>query len=293
MIRGRVKASEKLSGHTSLKIGGRAMLWVEPEYTADLRKVLKFVKSKSMPMFVMGNGSNVLAGDGGFKGVVVNLRSASFMKVRFRSSVVRVGAGYSLQKLVRGACDRGLAGLESLVGIPGTVGGAVYMNAGGWNNPVYRNMGRFVRSVKVMDHAGSVKIIRKKDLVFGYRSSNLDKYIILEVELGLEKGDRNSLIASCGKFLRIKKEKQVLDRPNAGCFFKNPENSQFTCGQMVDMLKLKGKKIGGAEISRKHANFIINNGGATCGDVLELVNFVKGNVRKNYGIDLELEVKIL
>ena len=167
------------------------------------------------------------------------------------------------------------------------------MNAGGWNNPIYKNIGDLVRSVKVMDYNGTVKRLGRKDLSFAYRSSNLDAYVIVEAELALTKGSRPDLLASCGTFLRMKKEKQVLDKPNAGCFFKNPEGFQFTCGQMIDMLRLKGTRVGGAEISRKHANFIVNSGAATCNDVLELVRFIKDKVRKNYGIELELEVKML
>jgi UDP-N-acetylmuramate dehydrogenase len=292
-LKGAVKLREELSKRTSLKIGGWAQVWVEPADAQDLKKALAIVKKSKVPMFIMGNGSNVLASDSGFNGIVIHLGAASFKKVAIHGGCVQAGAGYSLPKLVRTACDKGLAGLESLVGIPGTVGGAVYMNAGGYNNPMYRNIGEVLTAVKVMDYNGAVKTIKKDDLKLGYRSSNLDKYIILEAEFKLEKGDRASLMASCGKFMRIKKEKQVLDKPNAGCFFKNPDNFQFTCGQLIDMLKLKGKTIGGAQISEKHANFIINKGNATCGDVLELVAFIKDSVKKNYGIDLELEVKVI
>lgn len=292
-VRGKVRLGEPLSRHTSLRIGGNTQIWVEPADIADLKRVLAFVKANRIPMFIIGNGSNVLASDSGFDGIVIHLGASAFSRIALRGTDVHVGAGLGLSRLVRISCEKALAGLESLVGIPGTVGGAVYMNAGGYNNPMYRNIGEVVSSVKVMDYNGAVKVIRKNDLKLGYRSSNLDKYILLEASLKLEKGDRESLLASCGKFMRIKREKQVLNKPNAGCFFKNPDNFQFTCGQMIDMLKLKGTSVGGAQISAKHANFIINRGGATCSDVLKLVAFIKDSVKKNYGIDLELEVKLL
>ncbi|MCM8760658.1 MAG: UDP-N-acetylmuramate--L-alanine ligase [Candidatus Omnitrophica bacterium] len=292
-IKGRVKPDEELSRHTSFKIGGRAALWVEPKDADDLKKILVFAKNRKIPLFVIGNGSNVLASDNGFDGIVICLNSPAFKTLSFRGRRAFVGAGYSLPMLVRISCSKSLAGLESLIGIPGTVGGAIYMNAGGYNNPVYRNIGEIVESVKVMDFDGTPRVIGKKDLKFGYRCSNLDKYVILAAELKFYKGDKKNLLAACAKFLKIKMEKQVLDKPSAGCIFKNPDNFQFTCGQMIDMLHLKGKKVGGAQISEKHANFIINNGGATCKDVLELAAIVKESVKKNYGIDLEMEVKVI
>lgn len=292
-VRGRIAAGEKLSRRTSFKIGGRSEIWVEPADIKDLRNTLIFVARHKMPMFIIGNGSNVLASDDGFNGMLVHLGSEPFRRIRIAGAKVTVGAGFSLPKLVRTACEHGLGGMESLVGIPGTTGGAIYMNAGGHKNPAYRNIGELITSLKVMDYRGKVKTLKREDLVFGYRSSNLDRYIILEAELKLDRSERTGLISSCSSFLKMKKEKQALDFPSAGCVFKNPDNSQFTCAQMIDMLNLKGKRIGGAEVSRKHANFIINRGNASCKDVLELADFIKGKVKENYGIDLELEVKLI
>lgn len=292
-VRGRIVAGEKLSRRTSFKIGGRSEIWIEPADIKDLRDALIFIAKHKIPMFVIGNGSNVLASDDGFNGILVHLGSEPFKKIKISGTKVTVGAGFSLPKLVRIVCEKGLGGMESLVGIPGTTGGAIYMNAGGHKNPAYRNIGELITSLKVMDHKGKVKTLKKKDLVFGYRSSNLDRYIILEANLKLDKSGVADLISSCSRFLKMKKDKQALDFPSAGCVFKNPDNSQFTCAQMIDMLNLKGKRMGGAEVSVKHANFIINRGGASCKDVLELVDFIKGKVKENYGIDLELEVKLI
>lgn len=292
-VKGKISIDTELSRRTSFRIGGRSGIWIEPSDIKDLSRALSFVSRHKIPMFVMGNGSNVLSSDAGFNGILIHLGSEYFRNIVITGTSIRVGAGFSLPKLVRLACDNSLGGLESLVGIPGTVGGAVYMNAGGHMNPAYRNIGELISSVKVMDPDGKVKIIRKKGLKFGYRSSNLDRYIVLECELRLDRSDRANLLSSCERFLRIKRDKQVLDRPSAGCMFKNPDNFQFTCGQMIDMLNLKGKRIGGAEVSERHANFIINSGNATCDDVLKLADHIKEKVKENYGIELEMEVKLL
>jgi len=186
-----------------------------------------------------------------------------------------------------------LNGLESLVGIPGTIGGAVYMNAGGWSSPLYKNIGDYVTSLKVMDKYGNVETLKKGKIEFGYRRSNLSDYIILEAVLKLGKEDSSELISRCSKFLKMKKEKQVLDMPSAGCVFKNPKDSQFTTGQMIDMLGLKGRRIGGAQISGKHANFIVNRKDATSEDVLKLINLVSSKIMDSYKIPLELEIKVI
>jgi len=292
-VKGRIIPGEKLSRRTSFRIGGRSKIWIEPADIRDLAETLAFVKEHRIPIFVIGNGTNVLVSDNGFNGMLVHLGSDFFRKIKIAGLKITVGAGFSLPKLVRRTCENGLGGFESLVGIPGTVGGAIYMNAGGHKNPAYRNIGEFVTSLKVMDYSGRVKTLKRRDLVFGYRSSNLDRYIVLEAEFKLDRSERAALVSNCGRFLKIKKDKQVLDAPSAGCMFKNPDNFQFTCGQMIDMLKLKGKRIGGAEVSVKHANFIINRANASCEDVLRLVDFIKARVKESYGIDLEMEVKLI
>jgi len=170
---------------------------------------------------------------------------------------------------------------------------AIYMNAGGYSNPIYRNIGSVVSSLKVMDYDGTVKNLKREDIKFGYRRSNLETYIIIEATLKLKKCDKKILASSRSSFLKMKAEKQVLDMPSAGCVFKNPSGSQFTCGQMIDMLGLKGRRVGGAEISTKHANFIINRNGATSKDVLSLVEIVREKVRESYDLPLELEIKVV
>ena len=293
LVTGDVKTDEPLSSHTSFKIGGSGRIWFEPRDEADLKKVLAFAKAKRIPYFVIGNGSNILARDAGFNGILIHLGGENFKKIKLSGKTVRVGAGFSLPKLVNLCCQKGLAGLESMVGIPGTIGGAIYMNAGGWTNPIFRNIGETVEALKVISPEGKTKILKKDDLKFDYRCSNLENHIILEAGLELTYGDKDALTSSVSHFLKMKREKQALDTPSAGCVFKNPPDFQFSCGQMVDMLGLKGTQIGGAQISKKHANFIINTGGATCKDVLDLVKLVKDKVRENYSIELEFEVKVI
>lgn len=294
MVKGTVRSGERLAGHTSFKIGGPADIWSEPADTAQLKKLVRYAQKKKTPLFVIGGGTNLLVSDGGYRGIVVHLGSAFFKKVAFKGTRVRAGAGVNVSALVRLCCSKGLGGLESLIGIPGTAGGAVRMNAGGWNSPIYKNIGDLVSSVKVMGRSGDVRVMRRDEIKFGYRSSNLRDLIIIEVALDLYREDKAALGARCSQFLKIKKQKQALDAPSAGCVFKNPPDSQFTCGQMIDTLGLKGMKMGGAEVSEKHANFIINRKKeASCKDVMGLVEFIKKKVMESYRVPLELEIEVL
>ena len=293
LIKGSIKLGEPLDRHTSFRIGGPAALWAEPKDTKELKKILRFSRKNKIHTFVIGGGSNVLVSDRGFNGMVLHLGSPFFKNIAIRGTTVKVGAGYSVPALVRSCCSEGLSGLESLIGIPGTVGGAVYMNAGGWSRPLYKNIGDYITSLKTMDYEGNIKVLRKKDIKFGYRHSSLSSYIILEATLKLKKEDSSTLTSRCSKFLKMKREKQALDIPSAGCVFKNPDNFQFTTGQLIDMLGLKGARMGGAEISCKHANFIINKKGASCKDVIRLIDLIKKKVMDNYNIPLELEIKVI
>ncbi|MDP3790600.1 MAG: UDP-N-acetylmuramate dehydrogenase [Candidatus Omnitrophota bacterium] len=293
LIKGDLRELEALSRHTSFKIGGPAALWAQPKDVSELKKVVLFAKENKIHTFVIGGGTNVLASDKGFNGIVIHLGSPEFKKVSIKGTTLKAGAGSATPGLVRLSCGKGLSGLESLVGIPGTIGGAVYMNAGGWSSPLYKNIGDYVSSLKVMDYNGRLKTLEREDIEFGYRRSSLSDYIITEVTLKLGREDSSALTSRCFKFLKMKKEKQVLDMPSAGCVFKNPKDFQFTTGQMIDTLGLKGRRVGGAEVSEKHANFIINRNSATSEDVLKLIDFVSKKVMDSYKVPLELEIKII
>jgi UDP-N-acetylenolpyruvoylglucosamine reductase len=292
-VPGRVLFGEPLSAHTTFRIGGSADAWVEPRDTAALKKVLEVCDGCGWRVFVIGNGSNILARDEGWRGVVVCLSAPHFKRLAMKGERVTVGAGYNLGKLITRTCRAGLAGLESMVGIPGTIGGAIYMNAGGASNPMFSNIGACVKSVRAIDYHGRVKTLSREDLMFRYRSSNLSGYVILGARLKLSKANRHMLLSQVLSFLRLKKAKQVLDIPSAGCIFKNPPDSQFTAGQLIDMMGFKGMRVGGAEVSAKHANFIVNTGGATAEDVLALVESIRRKAQEVYRIPLELEVKLL
>ncbi len=292
-VKGKMLLRERLAMHTSFRIGGPADIWVEPRDAKEVKKILLFALNRNVPFFVIGTGSNILVNDSGVEGIVIHLGASPFKNIRISGNNVTVGAGYGMSALVRLCCERGLAGMESLTGIPGTVGGAVHMNAGGSTNPIFKNIGDFVTSVKVLEPSGNIKRLKREEIEFGYRCSSLHPCIILEATLKLEKGDRDVLNSSRIKFLNMKKQKQALDVYSAGCVFKNPENFQFTCGQMIDMLGLKGASVGGAEVSGKHANFIVNKKDASCQDVMKLIEFIKMKVKDNYNIDLELEIKII
>ncbi|MCX5667653.1 MAG: UDP-N-acetylmuramate dehydrogenase [Candidatus Omnitrophica bacterium] len=293
LIKGNIVLGERLGRHTSFRIGGPAAVWADPRDVKELKRIVIFAGENRIPTFVIGGGTNVLARDEGFNGIVIHLGSSTFKNIRTSGTTIRIGSGYSVPALVRLCCNEGLSGLESLIGIPGTVGGAVCMNAGGWSSPLYKNIGDYVTSLKVMDNKGKIETLKREALSFGYRYSNLSPYVILEADLKLIREESSALKSRCSKFLKMKRDKQVLDAPSAGCVFKNPKDFQFTTGQMIDMLGLKGLTLGGAQISRKHANFIINRGRASCEDVLKLVDIIRKKVMDNYNISLELEIKII
>jgi len=243
LIKGNLKQLEVLAAHTSFRIGGPAALWAEPKDIKELKKIILFAKDNNIPTFIIGGGTNVLANDKGFNGIVIHLGAPAFKKMSIKGTTIKVGAGYATPALVRSCCSKGLSGMESLVGIPGTIGGAIYMNAGGWSSPLYKNIGDYVESVRVMDYEGNIKILKRKNIEFGYRRSSLSDYIIIETVLKLGKADSSELISRCSQFLKMKREKQVLDMPSAGCVFKNPKDFQFTTGQLIDMLGLKGRNV--------------------------------------------------
>ena len=293
LIKGNIVLGERLGRHTSFRIGGPAAVWAHPKGVKELKRIVIFAGKNRIPAFVIGGGTNVLARDEGFDGIVIHLGSSAFKNISISGTTIRAGAGYSVPLLVRLCCNEGLSGLESLIGIPGTIGGAVFMNAGGWSSPLYKNIGDYVTSLQVMDNKGNIKTLKKEALSFGYKSSNLSAYIILEACLELGREDVSALKSRCSKFLKMKKDKQVLDKFSAGCVFKNPKGFQFTAGQMIDMLGLKGCAVGGAQVSDKHANFIINRGRASCEDVLMLVDMIRKKAMDNYNVSLELEIKVI
>lgn len=287
-LKGRVIFDEPLSKRTTLGIGGTCEMWAEPVGEIDLRKVVSLVNSERKKIFVMGAGSNILASDQGFKGVVINLNAKGFKKITIKKKLVKAGAGVLLGRLIGQTSKKGLGGLEGLSGIPGTLGGAIYMNAS-----FKAGIFDFLESIMVMDiKTARIKRLKKKDISFGYRNSNLAGYIILEASFMLKAERPGELLRRGRDFLNIRKKTQPILEKSAGCVFKNPEKKR-SAGFYIERAGLKGKREGALRVSEKHANYIVAAKGASSGDFIKLVNMIKKRVRKKFNIDLQQEIIIL
>lgn len=293
-FKGKIKFNEPLYKRTTFKIGGFARFWAEPKDIDDLRSLLDLSKKKSLPLFVMGKGSNLLVKDEGYRGMVICLNSPYFKRIDLQDNAIFVCSGFALNDLINFTKDRILSGCEFLSGIPGTVGGALMTNAG-VRRPKTYNIGNLVEEVTVMDYNGRVKTLDKKQVTFGYRSSNLSKYIILGARLKLKKGDRQNILKNIRGFMEYRRSTQELSQPSAGCVFKNPMTATAirSAGELIDLCGLKGARIGDACVSNKHANFIVNLGSAQAKDVLGLIDLVQKKVKEKFEIALEPEIKIV
>lgn len=278
--------NEPLKNKTTFKIGGKAKYFCEPKSIAELSSLIVCAKKHKVGVCILGAGSNLLVSDKGVDALVVKLNAPFFKKITFHNHKAVAGSGAMLAQLLQMASTRGLSGLEFLAGIPATVGGALAMNSGAWGKAIAKN----VEEAQVMDNNGKIKTLKKKDIRSSYRKSSLAKYIILSARFKLEKKNRNAVRRLLRAYLKIKREKQDYSHPNAGCVFKNPKGR--SAGWLIDSCGLKGKSIGGAYISNKHANFIINKGYASSEDVVRLIKLVKERVKNKFNIGLEPEVKI-
>jgi len=287
-LKGRIRLAEPLKDHTYFKIGGPAKFFIEPQDPNDLKLLLSLVKRYNFPIFVIGRGSNLLISDKGINGVVLRLNAPYFKKLSYRDNYLNVGSGVLLSRVVLFAQDYSLSGAEFLAGIPGTVGGALAMNAGIAQDN--RSIAELVESVTVMDYRGNRKILNKKDIRFGYRTSSLSKYIILSALIKLNRKNKEQINDKIKAYLKYRKLTQDLSKPSAGCIFRNPTGN--SAGRLIDLCGLKGKRIGGAGVSLKHANFILNLENAAARDVLQLTGLIKKEVRKKFNIDLKPEIKI-
>ena len=298
-MKGRVLFNEPLRRHTSFRIGGPADCWVEPEDLEDLKGILKFASDNRLPWRVLGGGTNILVRDEGFSGIIISLRGDYFQKLEFREEKVgrkgggfcRViaGAGVLLSRLVKEVARRGLGGLEFAVGIPGTVGGAVAMNAGVPGS----SLAEVVSRVESLNGEGKVLTLRKEEIGFRYRGSNLSpSQVILKAELELKRRARRESRNLMNKFRERRKITQPLGEAGAGSIFKNPPGG-VSAGELIEEVGLKGTCLGDAYISPRHANFILNRGKARAEDVLHLVEMIREVVRERKGIELELEMEII
>lgn len=292
-IQGEVRQNELMSKHTSLCVGGPADYFIVPKNIDDIKTVLKH--RGDLPVFVFGEGTNLLVSDRGISGIVIS------MKERFKSiqtpifsrlssgeevASVRVGAGTKMSYLVKYLAKYSLTGIEDLVGIPGSLGGAVVMNAGADGTEI----GDVIRNVTRINDDGEVETLGRDELIFQYRKTIFPTPggIVIEAELRLKKGDHLEVQKAIDAHLDRRRQKQPLTLPNSGSVFKNPEGG--TAGRLIEEAGLKGLSVGGAAVSIKHANFIVNQGGASAADIRELIETVQQIVKEKTGVDLEPEI---
>lgn len=278
---------EPLAKHTWLKVGGPAQYFIEPRSFDELTSVVKCCHQNEIPIHLLGGGSNLLVRDTGVSGVVLHLTHEAFAQISVEGTTIRCGGGALLSQLISVAVKAGLSGLETLAGIPGTVGGALHGNAGGHHGDI----GQCVKSATVLTVKGEKFTRTEDELTFGYRSSSIDELVILEGVFQLTEEDLDEISGRMRKLWIIKKEAQPLSSQSAGCIFRNPRG--MSAGSLIDEAGLKGTRIGSAEISDRHANFIITDPqNATSEDVERLIDLARTKVSEQFGVDLELEINI-
>lgn len=283
-----VREEEPMLEHTTFRVGGPAEVFVTVENQEQLGKVIRYLDVTGWPYFLLGNGSNLLVGDKGYRGVVIRL-SGEFAKIRTEGRRVTAGAAAMLSQVSRTALEGGLSGLEFASGIPGSVGGGVRMNAGAYGG----EMCQVVESVQVMYKDGSVLVLDCDTMEFGYRSSVLKDrpYVVMEVCMKLQEGNKEEILYKMNDFAARRREKQPLEYASAGSTFKRPEG--YFAGKLIMEAGLGGSSVGGARVSEKHCGFIINDGTATAADVAELIRRVMSAVHERTGVRLEPEVIFL
>ena len=275
-----------LAPRTWYKIGGPARWFIQPRNPQELSEAVVRCAENSVPIYVLGLGANLLVSDSGVNGAVFRLDAEHWRRVKFENNSVDVGAGADMQKLLLRAVRQGLAGIECLAGIPGTVGGGVRMNAGG----KFGDLGAVVMRVQVMDGEGTIFDREKDDLVFDYRSTNIVAPFILGATLELDEDDPERIMQKTKEIWMFKRNSQPLNTKSCGCIFKNPRG--LSAGALIDQAGLKGMRVGGAEISTKHANFIVAHPGCVADDVMKLVKIIREKVHDKNQIVLESEVRI-
>ncbi len=281
-----VKKDAPLCEHTWFGIGGPAKYFITPRCVDELTRVVKCCGENEIPMYVLGSGANVLVNDAGVKGAVIHLGQGEFTQTKRIAGGIKASAGADMGKLVLRCVRDGLSGLECLTGIPGSVGGCVKMNAGG----VFGDLGNVIESVEVMTEAGEIFTRHHDDLAFAYRSTNIAAKFILASEFRLTEDDPQRVLKQVKQIWIYKKNTQPLANRNPGCIFKNPRG--LSAGALIDQAGLKGRHIGGAQISDKHANFILADPGGKAFDVLKLIEEIRQAVYKKFEVYLELEIEV-
>jgi UDP-N-acetylenolpyruvoylglucosamine reductase len=282
-----IRRDEPLAKHTTLRVGGPADVYVEPASEEDLAAIVKFCSAHDVSFFVLGRGSNLLVRDGGFRGVAIRLSHAVFGKIEIKNGELHCGAGAKLKNVAVEARRNGLSGMEFLEGIPGSVGGALRMNAGAMGGATFE----VVESVRLMDFEGYIQELAPEEMSVKYRGCDtLKSHIALGAVLKGRADSPESISQRMSAFSQKRWTSQPA-APSAGCMFKNPPS--IPAGKLIDELGLKGVRVGGAVVSQEHGNFIVNDGNATARDVLELIEILKAKVKAGRGIELQTEVEII
>ena len=285
---GSVLQNEPMSAHTTFRIGGPADYFVTPTSAEEIGNVIETCRKWDVPYYVMGNGSNLLVGDKGFRGVIIQIFKA-MKEIRVEGNRIYAQAGALLSKVAAAACEAELTGIEFASGIPGTLGGAVRMNAGAYGG----EMKQVLESATVLAGEGDIRTLSVEEMKMGYRTSIVSRmdYVVLEAVIRLQPGSRDEIRARMEELMGRRREKQPLEWPSAGSTFKRPEGAYAAA--LIEQCGLKGERVGGAMVSDKHSGFIINTGGATASDVLALIDRVKERVYTQTGFELECEVRMV
>ncbi len=284
-----LKEGELLSNHTTFRIGGAAKYFAVPKNEEEIMEAVDFAIVKDLPYYILGKGSNVLFADEGYPGVIIEIGAGMEKVERIGDTEIRAQAGVSLSSLAAFAAREGLAGLEFAGGIPGTLGGAVTMNAGAYGG----EMKDVIVSAKVMDEEGIVRELSCEELELGYRTSIVQKkqLVLLEAEFLLNPGKTEEIQNTMKKLNAKRREKQPLEYPSAGSTFKRPEG--YFAGKLIEDAGLRGYRVGDAQVSEKHCGFVVNRGKATCAEVLQLIEDIQKKVKEQFGVHLEPEVRII
>jgi len=281
-----LREKEMMSKHTTLCLGGPADYFVEVQNEKQLMSLLEFVNENKMPFYVVGGGSNLLFGDNGFRGIIIKL-AGDFQAIDVEGNSVVCGGGAVFAAVVKKSIECSLSGLEYFIAIPGTVGAAVYGNAG--LKDIWADSA--VDCVETVDYYGKKQLFQRNEIEFKYRSSSLKNRIITKVKFVLKKADKNDILNVVSKEIERRKQSQPIGTKNAGCVFKNPQD--VSAGSLIDSLGLKKFTIGGISISGVHANFFINNGSGSSKDMESMITFVRNKVKEKFNIDLKTEIKII
>lgn len=287
----RIKQNEPMKNHTSFKIGGPAEFYIKIKSIEELQKILKFAKKENIKITIIGNGSNVLVSDKGIKGIVIrtNLKEIEIEEKEQNKIEITVDDAVPIGFLAQKLLKEEIAGFEEIAGIPGTIGGAILMNAGAHGKEIKD----IVTEVTAMDYNGRIFNFTNEEAEFTYRHSKFSngEYIILQAKMLLQKGSKEEIKAKMDEYAQYRKEKQPIEYPSAGSTFKR--GTDFITAKLIDEAGLKGYSIGGAKVSEKHAGFIINTGDATSQDVLDLAKYITDKVYEKFGKKIEFEIRIL